>query len=647
MLRGRRIRTVQRWNFNRLNRANSGFAGVGLHQRENGADKAMNQKQRKSMLSRFIQARHDKVRACVSAWALPGRVARGGLPLALIILLVLPKIGFAQEATRQVQGFKPLEPLSRTLEQPLENPPHPALREIEPFEGQALEGAVDPEKYILGPGDLIGFSALGDVAQDFFARVSADGNLRIQTLGVFQAGGRIFAEVKAEILSAAQKSYRTDQLAIYLAQLREFKASVGGMVWNPGTYQMTATDRASSLIALAGGFFVPTKPEDLEKAGLPQEASLKRERKGSDLSELPSYSTRHAQIIHRDGKITPVDLLLFLRAGRPDGNPYLQDGDFLLIPPLNTQVGLLGIYGSVHQPGQIEYVDGDHLDRALLLAGGLTEEADPSRMEIVRQTGPGLGFITLLVNLDAEGAFSTPLQADDRIYVRPQPSYHPLRQVEVRGEVLRPGFYAVEETGTPIAEIIERAGGFTDRASLTEAILTRRFQQEKEDPEFERLRLMAPDKMSKIEYQYYKSHAQEYQGLVSVDLQALCVLGDSSQNILLWDQDLLEISPRMKTIRVTGQVNSPGILDYEPGKSYRHYIAKSGGYAWNAAQSKARIIKAVSGIWVKPGKTQIDVGDTIFIPAKADIDSWLIFKDIMLVATQIATLYLIAVSASK
>jgi len=251
------------------------------------------------------------------------------------------------------------------------------------------------------------------------------------------------------------------------------------------------------------------------------------------------------------------------------------------------------------------------------------------------------------VNLYDEGASATLLQADDRIYVRPQPSYHPPRQVEVRGEVLRPGFYAVEETGTPLTEIIERAGGFTDRASLTEAILTRRWQQEKEDPEFERLRLMTPDKMSKIEYQYYRLRAQEYQGLVSLDLQALCVLGDSSQNILLRDQDLLEVPAQTKTIRVLGQVNRPGFLDYEPGESYRYYISESGGYAWNAAQSKARIIKAVSGIWVKPGKTQIEVGDTIFIPAKADIDSWLIFKDIMLVATQIATLYLIAVSASK
>ena len=251
------------------------------------------------------------------------------------------------------------------------------------------------------------------------------------------------------------------------------------------------------------------------------------------------------------------------------------------------------------------------------------------------------------MNLYAEGASSTPLQADDRIYVRPQPSYRPPRQVEVRGEVLRPGFYAVEETGTLVTEIIERAGGFTGRASLTEAILTRRWQQEKDDPEFERLRTVPPDKMSRIEYQYFKNHVLEYQGLVSLDLQALYARGDSTQNIHLWDQDLLEVPALTKTIRITGQVNNPGVLDYEPGKSYRHYIAKSGGYAWNAAQSKARIIKAVSGIWVKPGKTKIEAGDSIFVPAKTDIDSWLIFKDIMLVVTQIATLYLIAVSASK
>lgn len=568
--------------------------------------------------------------------------------LILIVLLALPQIGFAQdEQTKQTQSFKPLEPLPKAQEQPLEGPPHPALRENEPIEGQALEGAVDPQKYVLGPGDLIGFSALGDVAQDFFARISADGSLRIQTLGIFQAGDRTFAEVKKEILAAAQKSYRTDQLAIYLAQLREFKASVGGMVWNPGTYQMTATDRVSSLIALAGGFYTLAKPDELLPEQSSKEPNLKKERKGAELPEPTTYSTRHAQIIHRDGTVEPLDLLLFLRAGRPEGNPYLQDGDFLLIPPLNSEAGLLGIYGAVHQQGLIEYASGDILERAILLAGGLTEEADRSRIEIVRQNEDGSGFATRLVNLDAEGGLSTPLQADDRIYARPRPSYHWPRQVEVRGEVPRPGFYAVEESGTPITEIVERAGGFTDRASLTEAILTRRWQQEKDDPEFERLRNMPSDKMSKIEYQYFRNHVLEYQGLVSLDLQALYAQGDSTQNIRLWDQDLLEIPALTKTIRVTGQVNNPGVLDYEPGKSYRHYIAKSGGCAWHAVQSQARIIKAVSGIWVKPGKTEIEPGDTIFVPAKVDADSWRLFKDIMLIVTQFATLYLVAISAFK
>jgi len=606
----------------------------------------MNRQQRKGMWSQFNQARHNKVRACVSAWGLPKWNGLFRWSVNLVLLLALLQTGWGQ-STKQSQPYNPLELLPQAQEQPLEGPRHPALREIEPLEGQALEGAVDPQKYKLGPGDLIGFSALGDVAQDFFARVSADGSLRLQTLGIFQAGDRIFAEVREEILAAAQKSYRTGQLAVYLAQLREFKASVGGMVWNPGTYQMMATDRVSSLIALAGGFYTPARPEEIISEQPSKEPNLKKERKPAELPDLQTYSTRHAQLIHRDGTIAPVDLLLFLRAGQPEGNPYLQDGDFLLIPPLNSEAGLLGIYGAVHQQGLIEYASGDLLERALLLAGGLTEEADRSRVEIVRRTGEGPEYVTLPVNLEGEGALATPLQADDRIYVRPQPSYHPPRQVEVRGEVMRPGFYAVEEIGTPITEIIQLAGGFTNRASLTEALLTRHSRPEQEDPEFERLRNMPPDKMSKIEYQYFRSRVLEYQGLVSLDLQALYAHGDSTQNIRLWDQDLLEIPPLTKTIRVIGQVHNPGVLDYEPGKNYRHYIAKSGGYAWNAAPSKARIIKAVAGIWVKPGKAEIEAGDTIFIPARADVDSWLLFKDIMLIVTQFATIYLIAINASK
>jgi len=568
--------------------------------------------------------------------------------ITLFCLGILP---FVQGTSARAQGkftseFYPLESTPAEGEQPLEGPLHPLLREQLPVEGQPLEGPIDPRTYQLGPGDLLAVHVMGKVDREFLSRVSADGTLRFATLGIFNAGSRFFEDLKQEILEVAKSRYRTGEIVVYLVELRSFKASVGGMVWAPGTYTLTATDRAVALLSRAGGFYNPTRRE--ESAQLSQlKTVLERERKEQIIPELPSYSARRAQIIHRDGSRESVDLLLFLRAGKPEGNPYLQDGDFLLVPPLNPKSGVIGVYGAVNHQGMIEYLQGDDLGRALLLAGNLTLEANRDSIEITRFTGEKGDYITFVVNLNDSGNLATPLHPDDRIYIRSKPRFHPRHQVELRGEVMKPGFYPVQETGTPLLEIIEKAGGFTSRASLEEATLIRRFGLELVDPEYERLRQTPVADMKPLEYQYFKTKSREIKGKVVVDFYDLFVEADSTQNILLHDGDLLEVPPFTRTVKITGQVNQPGIVNYEAGEPYTYYIAQSGGYSWNARRSKTRIIKTISGTWVKPGHTMIEEGDTIFVPEKPEVDYWLLYKDIILVLTQFATIYLVITAASK
>jgi hypothetical protein len=51
-----------------------------------------------------------------------------------------------------------------------------------------------------------------------------------------------------------------------------------------------------------------------------------------------------------------------------------------------------------------------------------------------------------------------------------------------------------------------------------------------------------------------------------------------------------------------------------------------------------RLIKAHSGTWMKPKKsTPIEIGDTIFVPEKQEVDWWELSKDLLLVASQVAT----------
>jgi protein involved in polysaccharide export with SLBB domain len=552
--------------------------------------------------------------------------------------------------TQQVEKPVFMESLPADEEEFPENPLQQLLGEKSPLTSQALEGPIDPATYRLGPGDLVGVIIMGEVDKELSARVTADGALRLPTIGIFKVGNRVFAEVQQEILTQAQRSYRTQQMAVTLLELRSFKASVGGMVRRPGTYILTPIDRIASLLTQAGGFYNPAttlKSRQAQQKYGTSEWGEKIMVEHDQISEVPAYSTRRVQLIHRDGSTQNVDLLLFLRAGRPEGNPFLQDGDFLMVPPLSPRAGLLGVYGAVNNQGLFEFLPGDDIQRALLLAGGLTPEARRDSVEITRFGDDQVSYETFFVCLDDSGSLTLPLLADDRIFVRPRHLYHPRFQVELRGEVMKPGFYPVRAEGTPLTDILEAAGGFTPRASLHEATLTRHSREQQVDPEVERLRQMRTLEMTWQEYQYLKVQTLEISGRVAVDLQRLAVEGDPTQNILLQDQDILEVPPTSHTVKVSGQVGQPGITGYEPGKNYKWYVEKSGGFSWNANPRKVRIIKGITGKWLKPGSTTIEVGDTIFIPEKAGVHYWNVSKDVIMVLAQIATIYLVIQSTKN
>lgn len=544
----------------------------------------------------------------------------------------------AQEASKT--QYYPLERTQKNVRAPLEGLLEKVQREEIPIEGQPLEGPVDPVTYRLGPGDLLAVYVLGEVGEEIVGRIAADGILRLTSLGIFDTRDRFLKEVKEEILRAAKKRYRTEEIEVSLVGLRAFKASVGGMVVAPGTYELTAMDRIATLLGKAGGFYNPEAFRTEELSNQP-EPVLEKIAEEAEIPALPPYSTRRLKLIHRDGTSEIIDLLAFLRAGDPTGNPHVSDGDFLLVPPLNPRVGVLGIYGAVNQQGLIEYICGDDLKRALLLSGGLTQEARLDSVEITRFIGGNDQWETFYVSLDSQSVLHTPLLSDDRIFIRAKPDYHLRHQVELRGELMKPGFYPINESGTTLVDVVMQAGGFTSRASLGQAVLTRKAGIQEDDPEFERLLLTAVRDMTPLEYQYFMLKTREIKGWVAADLYALFVEGDSTQNGLLRDGDVLYVPQVTQSVKVAGQVTRPGIITHESEQSYKYYIEKAGGFAWNARKGRVRVIKAKSGKWIKPSRTTIEEGDVIFVPEKPYIDFWKTSKDIILVLTQFATIYLI------
>jgi protein involved in polysaccharide export with SLBB domain len=307
----------------------------------------------------------------------------------------------------------------------------------------------------------------------------------------------------------------------------------------------------------------------------------------------------------------------------------------------------VGVFGAVGVEGYYELKRGDRISDLVELARGLVSDVYMEKAELVRfredrKTTEQI-FIDLtkaLVEKDPEHNFV--LQSDDVLLVRHIPEWHPEYLVEVRGEAVFPGHYAIEKNKTYLSEVLERAGGPKPDASLSEAKLIRTLYDGNPDLEFERLREMTVAEMSDDEYSYFKTKSKQLHEVVVVDFEGLFLKKDKSKDILLKRGDIIDIPAIRKTVNVSGLVNDPGAVQYRPGKKLGYYIDQADGYHSHARKSRVRVIKGSTGQWLKPSKVKrIEPGDTIWVPEKPERNYWELFKDFVRIGAEVATVILV------
>lgn len=488
-------------------------------------------------------------------------------------------------------------------------------------EEQTLEKTIDPNEYIIGPGDLLTIN-LWDQYTTHTLSVTPEGNILIPEVGSVFVSGMSLKEAKKVITDKILKKYKDIDLLVTLVGLRRFKVLVTGAVGVPGIYSVFANARISEIIEKAGGF--------------------------KDVA-----SQRNIVIKRTDGKEIKVDILKFLLAGDKTKNPYALDGDVICVPVREKKISTYGIYGAVKAPGEFEYVEGDSLLDLITMAFGLTMDANLAQAEIVRfgpdkKTTQSLSIPLKELILDGKREKNVGLLPDDRVFIRSIPEFHQKKQVLISGEVLYPGIYAIEEDKTKLTDLIRMAGGFTKKASLPEAEMIRGKAADVIDLEFERLKKMEVSDMSKTEYEYFKTKAREKPGRVACDFERLFEQKDLSQDVILKNGDIINIPPISLVVKVSGNVINPGLIEYKPGEDYMYYIKKAGGFSWRARKGKVRIIKGLTGEWIKPNKSiKIDPSDIIWIPEKPERDYWGFFKDTMIILGNLATVYLVIKTATE
>ncbi len=510
---------------------------------------------------------------------------------------------------------------------------------VQPPRITALDQPIDPSAYKVGPGDKASIFLWGNIQAQYNLTVSPEGKLLIPTVGPVAVSGMFLSEAKKKIRASVLKRFTNVRVAIELSDLRSFKVSIGGAVRIPGVYEANGVTRVSEVIRMAGGYV--NESDDLDW------------RQSKDrIQTFPPGVASHRNIIvkHKNGPVDTADILLFEQTGDLTYNYKLIDGDEIFVPLCEDNINKYGIFGGVKNPAFYEYSARDSLKDLINLAHGLTLNVDSSMVELVRFAPDGKTVtrtdVALKEILNGESQ-DIELIPDDRVFIKTLKSYNEKHQVLVLGEVMFPGFYAIEPESTYLYQIMERAGGLTDLASLAEASMTRYTYQDIADNEFERLKLMEVADMNDLEYEYFKIKSREKRGRVSVDFVEL-FKGNGQGNIKLRNGDVIVIPKVSEVINVTGEVANPGLLTYDPELNFKDYINLAGGFTYRADKGGVRIINEVAGEW-KKAKTHalLFPGDVILIPEKKKIDFINTMKDVITFAANLATVYLVIREATR
>ena len=353
----------------------------------------------------------------------------------------------------------------------------------------------------------------------------------------------------------------------------ENRVQIKGAVYRPGEYSLPTSGSMTikDLLKKADGV---TENVFLEKASLI--------RQKSDLTkEYISFNLQSAL------------------NGEEAANMTLQKEDVLVV--FYNQELLddykLSIAGEIRKPGDYNYVSGMSLYDLLLESEFFTDLA-ASNVAVFRNKKDAVfnpndkeKIITFNLTIDPknpEEAATFLLEPQDHIVIRRIVTFETPQMVNVSGEILYPGDYAIVKKEERVLDFITRSGGVTDEAD-TEAIRVIR------------------------------------NGLnIPIDWKRISKKPLSTSNLILNAGDNIIIPNKISTVLISGSVMFDTEVPFRKGKNIKYYIKNAGGTAEKGWMKKVYVVHAngsasasgsVFGIRKYP---KVFAGSKIIVPEKPE-----------------------------
>lgn len=288
--------------------------------------------------------------------------------------------------------------------------------------------------------------------------------------------------------------------------------TIEGEVYRSGKYEAQQSESLSNIIEFAGGF----KPSASNRMILQR------------ITPMNKRTVYIEPVKYKTITINQLDKIVN------------QDGDVLTINSIPEIINEVFISGQVKNPGSYVLTDSMTIKDILIRAGGIEDEkylrsVYLDQIEIIRIDEDN-DYNTVL-ELNYKDLLSTNkfdkylLQKDDHIVVHKNMYYQTDNNIQIFGEVVVQGTYSLKELDESLFDIIQRAGGFTNKAFI------------------DGLQINRSDKR-----------------LVWDDLSITLVKGDT-----------VFVPEKPGVVEIQGEVYNPGLVHFKKGRSVMSYVNSAGG----------------------------------------------------------------------
>lgn len=350
------------------------------------------------------------------------------------------------------------------------------------------------------------------------------------------------------------------------------RVKIGGAVFRPGSYELTAGMTLRELIGKAEG---PTEDAYMNRG------QIFRLKENNDTLALAFNVSK-------------------IIAGTDNIELKREDSVSIKSTVDLREEYYVEIQGEINDPGMKSYYENMTVQDLVYLSGGFNENADVKVIEISRRLtneeaevlNDSLGHVfTVSVSRDLQPGTDDSryvLQPFDVVSVRKAQGFRDQGSVAITGEVRYDGYYSIKNRQNRISDLIKWSGGLTPDAYVDAARL-------------------------------YKTDSIP----VGIDLQKIISNPRGLLDMILEPGDSLYIPKQPQTVNIVGQVQKPFATTFIPNKGVKYYVKNAGGWAESPAKGRIYVTYPDGSsdntrTFIGHRYPLVKRGSTIYIPKEPD-----------------------------